>query len=325
VTISIAQDVEALTVAAGAGGNAQVDKSGGVGGAVSVLKVTGLGTIGAAVVTAGDGGNSGDSGGAGGHGGAVTQVELPAQEVTILAGHAGNSAGPFVGGNGGVVEGIAVTRVSGTVEIVAGDAGYAGYSENERTGKYTGAIGGTGGSVRNVTITGTDSGDSEDGFIVTAGSGGDGSVDQTGGIGGEVSNLRINLSGILDALSVTAGAGGRAPSGQGAGAVGAAGGSVTGLVVNAGSILGLAEIIAGAGGAGALGGGAGGSLSQIDLQAGLGGWGDLAPEFVAGIGGQATPAGANGTVADNVLSNYVAPVEEIEEDEDEEMEEVTVA
>jgi hypothetical protein len=312
VTISIADDIDTLEIAGGIGGDAQVDKNGGSGGSVSTVKVTGLGTIGVATITGGDAGVAGDSGGAGGNGGDVATVELPALEASIIAGEASSSGGAFAGGKGGSVTGLTLSRVSGSVEVAAGSAGDAGYSYNEKTEIYTGAVGGAGGSIQNVTITGTDSGESEDGFVFAAGAGGEGTVDKNGGAAGEVSNVSINLQGFLAALSINTGDGGAATDDLGSGGTAGAGGSIKTISVAADAILGLAEVIAGAGGSGAVADGAGGSLFKIDIDAGDGGWGILEPVFIAGLGGTGSSLGADGTINGNVRTNYAAPLVEDE-------------
>jgi hypothetical protein len=315
VTMTMATDLEVFIVAAGGGGDAQVDKDGGNGGSVTGLNVSGAGVIGDANIRAGDGGSAGDTGRAG-NGGGVSNVRLPAEISTIVGGEGGDSGGAFQGGNGGSITDLVLSRVSGSVDNIAGDiragaGGDAGYSYDERTEVTSGAAGGSGGSIRNVTITGSDA-ESDTSLSFNAGAGGAGTINMNGGSGGRIDQVSINLAGVLSGMAAYAGAGGRA-EGLGTGGIG---GAVANFTVRAGAI-GFAEVVAGNGGDGTAIGGAGGSLSSINLDADMARWGS-APTFVLGAGGAAQRVGAEGQVIgalEAVRSNYVAPLEEEVDDD----------
>jgi len=291
----------------GNGGEGQIRGNGGNGGSVEAITVSGDGVVALAKIS---GGNAGLTSAAGGNGGDVTDIELDANSLEVYGGSGSESGTAADGGDGGSISGLTLSEVSGSVTLVAGESGYAGYTSIYRNGDYlyNGADGGDGGSISNISITGTGSGvGANPGFRFIAGSGNYGSIIGNGGAGGSITSVSISLSGNLSALSMLAGMGGTAdedPELPGAdGGIGGDGGSITGIFVSAESISGIAELIGGAGGSGGFEGGNGGSLESVTLQAGQ--WLSEAPTFEPGAGGGGSQPGAPGSITD-VSSDYPA-------------------
>lgn len=142
-----------LFVAAGAGGNALLNGSGGAGGAMTAVQLVSSGTVNGVDVTggitAGRGGNAAGTGKAGGAGGGVSTSMLnvsgdpllPALgDGSIIAGAGGNgSAGTGAAGAGGSITSSAVFASDGSGSIIAGDAGTVG-GKPGKGGSITGTV-----------------------------------------------------------------------------------------------------------------------------------------------------------------------------------------
>ncbi len=272
-----------ISIEAGAGGSG---KFGGIGGSLSALDVL--------VVTPADG----NAGGA---------------EISLIAGVGGDNIVAAAGktGAGGSITSAkirnAVLTADATIAVQAGDGGLS-------AGAGTGAAGG---SIKNLSVLGTDlsiiAGHGSSGktggaggsltaivieqaegvvarnAIVSAGFGGDGQAGNAGN-GGNVTSLRID-DGDFATLQINAGI--AANGGASVGGRGGKGGTVSGAdIIEGDTGIGLAGTFllrAGNGGDGSRGGGLGGSLLTTNFT-GL----NMSADVTSGIGGSVVGAGARG-------------------------------
>jgi len=221
------------------------------------------------IATAGNGGNGTLKGGIGG---SVTSLKLPNAPtasglplttthitgVSLFAG-SGGQGGTSDGGKGGDISGILLGVEGQRIIAVAGDGGAGGTSGG------TVAKGGVGGGILSSTfgLVDFDGNAFDSGLLLSSGNGGSGV--KSGGVGGALSGLTVNVSASTSGAPaiLTAGDGGAA---SGSGGIGGKGGDVTG-VTNSKDIFGIVSLIeAGNGGAAPSGkGGAGGNVVNTKI------------------------------------------------------------
>lgn len=222
-------------------------------------------------------GNAGNGTLKGGIGGSVSSLKLPnaptASGLPLTTTHvtgaslfagSGGQGGTSDGGKGGDISGILLGVEGQRIIALAGDGGAGGTS-----GGIT-AKGGTGGGILSSTfgLVDFDGNIFDSGLLLSAGNGGSGV--KTGGIGGALSGLTVNVSASTSGAPaiLTAGDGGAA---SGAGGIGGKGGDVA-SVTNSKDVFGIISLIeAGNGGAALAGkGGAGGNVTNTKISGFIG-------------------------------------------------------
>lgn len=266
-----------VTLLGGLGGSALTKGKGGTGG--DILNVTAPDTdLQILVIAAGNGGGALD--GTGANGGKINALRFDSDrsssnEVAALVSTGNGGDGSKKAGNGGDILNSSLFLTEATITFTAGNGG-------------NGGTGGNGGSIRSASFVASGDFSGNPGFItVLAGDGGNASDKFKAGNGGSILGTRTEKISILGDgdLTVLAGQGGKSNTGQ----VGN-GGSLGDISLIANNILSSVDTRAGNAGIGlsASKGGNGGSITSMNVQAGLN------INILAGNGSTGTQAGGNG-------------------------------
>lgn len=293
LTVSVLKnrgELGTATIHGGAGGAADGAGSGGRGGEVNGFLFKNNGSVGSSFLIEGGAGGANTDTGASGAGGTVRSITvnnsgtLGADVRLGVFGGDGGEAGTGRGGFGGDARDISLKDRTGTGELAVfgGDGG-------------GGVVGGDGGNIVGVTLSGVLSDFSIGGN--NGGRGGDGVT--AGGEGGAIRNV----TGTAGLLTVISGRGGSASGGSGGG-----GGRIS--AVDVAVTYYAQQIRSGSGGdagdsaAGDDGsGGDGGAISDVRIRGDIGNFtqpfGVNEPRMgglITGLGGEGTTAGATGTI-----------------------------